>query len=141
MPSDRPIAPSTLSIKDLPWQISWDKAKCTLCGSCTAVCPVNAIELGVFRKRSLQVSLAGPAEPSSSFGTWYGIRQKTDPAFKCVGCAMCSLVCPNDAIMPGRTDEADKLRFHINQGGAPRSRGGRRNVSTGVLDQIKFVRI
>jgi len=112
MPSDRPITPSSLSVKDLPWQISWDKDKCTLCGSCTAVCPVNAIELGVFRKRSLQLSLTGPGEPSSSFGTWHGIRQKTDPAAKCVGCAMCSLVCPNDAIVPMQSDEADKLRFH-----------------------------
>ena len=50
MQSERPITPSTLSVKDLPWQILWDKEKCTLCGKCTAVCPVNAIELGVFRK-------------------------------------------------------------------------------------------
>jgi len=141
MPSDRPIAPSSLSVKDLPWQITWDKDKCTLCGSCTAVCPVNAIELGVFRKRTLQVSLTRPEENASAFGTWHGIRQKTDPAFKCVGCAMCSLVCPNDAILPLRTDEADKLQFHVNQGGVAPSRGGRRNISTGVLDQIKFIRI
>ncbi len=141
MPSDRPIAPSSLSVKDLPWQISWDKDKCTLCGSCTAVCPVNAIELGVFRKRALQVSLIQPEKNTSSFGTWHGIRQKTDPASKCVGCAMCSLVCPNDAIMPLRSDETDKLQFHTNQGGVARSRGGRRNISAGVLDQIKFIRI
>ena len=141
MPSVRPITPSTLSIKDLPWQIAWDKDKCTLCGSCTAVCPVNAIELGVFRKRSIEVSLSPSQENNSSFGTWYGIRQKTDPAFKCVGCAMCTLVCPNDAIVPCRSDEADKLRFHINQGGVPRSRGGRRNLAAGLLDQIKFIRI
>ncbi len=141
MPSDRPIAPSSLSVKDLPWQISWDKDKCTLCGSCTAVCPVNAIELGVFRKRALRVSLTRPEETASSFGTWHGIRQKTNPAAKCVGCAMCSLVCPNDAILPLRADETDKLRFHINQGGVARSRGGRRNISKGILDQIKFIRI
>jgi ferredoxin len=51
------ITPSTLSVKDLPWQILWHKDKCTLCGRCTAVCPVNAIELGVFRKRRITVSL------------------------------------------------------------------------------------
>ncbi|MEZ4577445.1 MAG: 4Fe-4S binding protein [Desulfobacterales bacterium] len=53
MPSNRPITPSSLNLKDLPWQIQWNKDKCTLCGSCTAVCPVNAIELGVFRKRTV----------------------------------------------------------------------------------------
>jgi glutamate synthase (NADPH/NADH) large chain len=135
------ISPSTLSVKDLPWQILWHKDKCTLCGRCTAVCPVNAIELGVFRKRRIKVSLEPQGNPSSGFDVYHGIRQKTDPAYACVGCATCSLVCPNDAIFPMRSDEADKLRFHINSGGQPRSRGGRRNVSGGILDQIKFIRI
>ena len=135
------ITPSTLSVKDLPWQILWHKDKCTLCGRCTAVCPVNAIELGVFRKRRIKVSIEPQGNPSSGFDVYHGIRQKTDPAYACVGCATCSLVCPNDAIFPMRSDEADKLRFHINSGGQPRSRGGRRNVSGGILDQIKFIRI
>ena len=141
MPSNRPIEPSTLSVKDLPWQILWSKDKCTLCGSCTAVCPVNAIELGTFRKRRLHVSLDTETPSESTFDTYFGIRQKTDPAYHCVGCAMCSLVCPNDAITPARSDEIDKLRFHINRGGQPRRRGGRRNVPGGVLDRIKFIRI
>ena len=135
------ITPSTLSVKDLPWQILWQKDKCTLCGRCTAVCPVNAIELGVFRKRRIKVSLEPQGNPSSSFDVYHGIRQKTDPAYACVGCATCNLVCPNDAIIPARSDEADKLRYHINRGGQPRSRGGRRNVPGGLLDQIKFIRI
>ena len=135
------ITPSTLSVKDLPWQILWHKDKCSLCGRCTAVCPVNAIELGVFRKRRIRVDLQNPANQSSGFDVYHGIRQKTDPAYACVGCATCSLVCPNDAIFPMRSDEADKLRFHINRGGQPRSRGGRRNVAGGILDQIKFIRI
>ncbi len=54
---------------------------------------------------------------------------------------MCSMVCPNDAIMAYRSEEADKLRFHINRGGQPRRRGGRRNVPGGILDRIKFIRI
>jgi glutamate synthase (NADPH/NADH) large chain len=37
--------------------------------------------------------------------------------------------------------ETDKLRFHINQGGVPRRRGGRRNDPRNVLDEIKFIRI
>jgi glutamate synthase (NADPH/NADH) large chain len=141
MLADRPVTPSTLSVKDLPWQIAWDKEKCALCGRCTAVCPVQAIEPAVFRKRLISPSL-DPKRPSdATFSTYYGIRQKTDPAHRCVGCAMCSLVCPNDAIIPLRGDETDKLRFHINSGGQPRNRGGRRNVPGGILDRIKFTRI
>ena len=141
MSSNRPIAPSTLSVKDLPWQIIWDKDKCTLCGKCTAVCPVNAIELGVFRKRTIETSMGLENKSSNAFKIYYGIRQKTDPAYSCVGCAMCNLVCPNDAIIPAKSDEADKLRFHINQGGQPRRRGGRRSVPGSLLDMIKFIRI
>jgi glutamate synthase (NADPH/NADH) large chain len=141
MLSDRPIAPSTLSVKDLPWQIVWHKDKCTLCGRCTAVCPVHAIEPAAFRMRALTASLTPGRAPSNSYQVYHGIRQRTDPAYACVGCATCSLVCPNDAIAPMRSDEADKLRFHVNRGGQPRSRGGRRNVPGGILDQIKFIRI
>ena len=141
MPSNRPITPSSLSIKDLPWQIHWNKDKCTLCGSCTAVCPVNAIELGVFRKRSVETALGINSSSSSVFKVYQGIRQKTDPAYSCIGCAMCTQVCPNDAIMPMKSDEVGKLAYHINQGGQPRRRGGRRNVPGGLLDQIKFIRI
>ena len=140
MESERPISPSTLSVKDLPWQILWDKAKCTLCGKCTAVCPVNAIELGVFRKRLLEPPSDLTQTPSTIYKSYYGIRQKTDPAYKCIGCAMCTMVCPNDAIIPCRSDEADKLRFHVDQGGQPRRRGGRRNVPGGILDRLKFIR-
>ncbi|WP_028323911.1 glutamate synthase-related protein [Desulfatirhabdium butyrativorans] len=141
MPSNIPIGPSTLSTFDLPWQILWDKDRCTLCGQCTAVCPVHAIELGVFRKRTVDPAWGSGSKPSTSFSLYYGIRQKTAPANACVGCAMCTLVCPNDAIRPLRAEEDDKLRFHRNQGGQARNRGGRRNVPGTVLDRIKFIRI
>jgi len=141
MSSNRPITPSTLSVKDLPWQIVWNMDRCTLCGKCTAVCPVKAIELGVFRKREVKSSFGLNIKTDTSFKIYYGIRQKTDPEHYCIGCAMCNLVCPNDAISPFRSDEADKLKYHINQGGQSRRRGGRRNVSSSLLDQIKFIRI
>jgi len=141
MSSNGSIVPSTLSVKDLPWQIHWDKDRCTLCGRCTAVCPVNAIELGVHRKRSVPTPMGIAEKPASTFEIFYSVRQRTDPAYACVGCATCTMVCPNDCIMPFRSDEADKLRYHINRGGQPRRRGGRRNAPRGILDRIKFIRI
>ncbi|HIJ77616.1 MAG TPA: 4Fe-4S binding protein [Deltaproteobacteria bacterium] len=149
MLSNGTLIPSSLSVKDLLWQVQWDKEKCTLCGRCTAVCPIQAIELGAHRKRTIQIpSLAeiGPSTTSSNvYQVYHGIRQKTDPAYACIGCAMCNLVCPNGAIIPLRSDEIDKQRYHINRGGHARSRGGRRNVpdflNLGTLDRIKFVRI
>jgi glutamate synthase (NADPH/NADH) large chain len=124
MSSDGRIVPSSLSLKDLPWQIHWEKDRCTLCGRCTAVCPVHAIELGVHRKRIVHGPVGLNKAPSNVYQVYYGIRQKTDPAYACMGCAMCSLVCPNDCIIPYRSDEADKLKYHINRGGAaPEARG------------------
>ena len=135
------LHPSTLSTKDLHWRILWSKEKCTLCGRCTAVCPVQAIELGVHRKRAVNVSLGIKETPATAFTVYHGIDQRTDAAYACIGCAMCNLVCPNEAIIPVHNDEIDKQRFHINTGGVPRRRGGRRNSPGSLLDQIKFVRI
>ncbi len=141
MLSNGRITPSQLNLKDLPWQLLWNKEKCALCGSCTAVCPVRTLELGVFRKRTIAADIHVHQASSSDFSVYHGIRQKTVPENACIGCGMCSMVCPNDAIMPMRNDETDKLIYHINQGGAPRRRGGRRNVPGGILDRIKFIRI
>jgi glutamate synthase (NADPH/NADH) large chain len=135
------ITPSTLSRTDLPWQIDWSADRCTLCGRCTAVCPVRAIELGVHRKRVVQVGVGLAEKPGNVFSVYHGVRQKTDPAHACIGCGMCDLVCPNGAIRPVRGGEPDKLRFHNNAGGVPRRRGGRRNDPRSLLDEIKFIRI
>jgi glutamate synthase (NADPH/NADH) large chain len=103
----------------------------------------------VHGKRSIQIpSLAqiGPSTTSSNvYQVYHGIRQKTDPAYVCTGCGMCNLVCPNGAIIAVRSEEIDKQRFHVNGGGQPRRRGGRRNSpdaqNLGTLDRIKFTRI
>ncbi len=141
MLTERPVTPSTLGVKDLPWQIEWDKDLCTQCGRCTSVCPVNAIELGVFRKREIKTPAGLRTKAENEYSIFYGIRQKTDPAYACIGCSMCNTVCPNNAIGPKRDDGSNTLKFHNDRGGQPRTRGGRRNSGESLLDQIKFMRI
>jgi glutamate synthase (NADPH) large chain len=135
------LHPSALSVRDLIWRILWDKEKCTLCGKCTAVCPVRAIEIGVHRKRTVDIPIGLQTKPANVYQVYHGIDQVADPAHSCIGCGMCTYVCPNSAIFAARNDEIDKLRFHLNQGGEPRRRGGRRNDPGSILDRFKFVRI
>jgi glutamate synthase (NADPH/NADH) large chain len=135
------ITPSTLSVKDLPWQILWHKDKCTLCGRCTAVCPVNAIELGVFRKRRIRFPWSPRAtRPAVSRSTTAFARKpiRPMPAWAAPPAVWSAPMMPS---FPCTRTKADKLRYHINRGGQPRSRGGRRNAPGGILDQIKFIRI
>ena len=141
MSSNRSLEPSALSLNDLPWQIEYNNDRCTLCGQCTAVCPVKAISLHPFQKRIIKTSVAKNAQHSNSYDTFYGIRQETRVENACIGCAMCTFVCPNDAIRPKKNPGLDRIKFHINQHGVPRRRGGRRNASGSVLDRIKFTRI
>ena len=135
------LHPSALSVRDLIWRILWDKEKCTLCGKCTAVCPVRAIEIGVHRKRTVDIPIGLQTKPANVYQVYHGIDQVADPTHSCIGCGMCTYVCPNSAIFAARNDEIDKLRFHLNQGGEPRRRGGRRNDPGSILDRFKFVRI
>ncbi|MGE4552539.1 MAG: glutamate synthase-related protein [Desulfovibrionaceae bacterium] len=136
------ISPTTLSVKDLPWQVAWNKDLCTLCGRCCTVCPVQAIELGVFRKRTVVTEPGLAKRPRNEHSIFYGVRQKTEPANACIGCGMCNMICPNGAIRPvSEHDSSTTLKFQRNQNGQPRTRGGRRNDTGSVLDQVKFIRI
>ena len=129
-----------LSLNDLPYVIHWNENQCTRCGRCTAVCPTRAIEPGVFEKRLVEST--GPVPlPTTVRKVVSGIRQVTDIKRRCIGCATCRLVCPNDAIRP-EFNPANKFAWHINQGGDPYKRGGRRNdPGTSTLDRLKFTRI
>ena len=44
-------SPSSLTYHDLPWIIEHREDRCTLCGRCTSVCPVEAIYLTYRRQR------------------------------------------------------------------------------------------
>ncbi len=129
-----------ISLKELPYIISWDSSKCTRCGKCTAVCPTKAIEPGVFVQRLVESEGPFPT-PATVRKVFHGIKQVADVDRWCTGCATCSMVCPNDAIFP-EFNPYNKFLIHKNRGGMPYRRGGRRNdpdVST--LDKLKFTRI
>ncbi len=136
-----PSTPSSLTPNDLPWIIKHNEERCTLCGRCTSVCPVGAIKLSYMRKRMPRIVL-NSSERGSSYKTFVGIRQRTDPAHRCVGCGSCSMVCPNEAITPTPNSNDDRYRFQSAQKGEPVKRGGRRNVpGASLLDRIIFNRI
>ncbi len=128
------------SLKEFPYIVRWKDHRCTRCGRCTAVCPVKAITPAVKVKRAV-VSEGDTPTPVVSRRITQVVEQVTDMEHYCVGCATCSLVCPNDAIEP-EWNPYNKFIFHKNKGGEGYKRGGRRNdpfIST--LDRLKFTRI
>jgi len=135
------VGPGSLGYTDLPWIIQHREDRCTLCGRCTAVCPKEAIYLAYRRQRMPKLDVLKKSR-GNEYRTFVGIRQKTNMANACIGCSMCTMVCPNEAIMPvPNTNEHRTLFFH-NQKGQPQTRGGRRNVSgPNLLDRIMFDRI
>ncbi len=136
-----PATPGSLTPGDLPWVIEHREDRCTLCGRCTAVCPVGAIKLTYMRQRMPKLVLSS-SERGSSFRTFVGIRQKTEIKNRCIGCGTCEMVCPNAAIKPVPNTMSDRFKFQSTVGGEAEKRGGRRNVpGPNLLDKIIFNRI
>lgn len=135
------VAPGSLTCIDFPWIIEHREDRCTLCGNCTAVCPKGAIRLAYMRQRLPKLDILS-SKRGSEYRTFTGIRQETCMANACIGCGMCEMVCPNEAIKPVPNDNEHRTLFFNNQKGEPQKRGGRRNVSgPNLLDRIVFNRI
>ncbi|GAB5047394.1 glutamate synthase-related protein [Thermodesulfovibrio sp. TK110] len=129
-----------LTLKEFPYIIRWREDRCKRCGQCTAVCPQGAIRPAVKYMRVIESSGDTP-KPRPVRRIVHVIEQVNDIEHYCTGCAMCSLVCPNNAIEPEYNPQ-NKFLFYKNRGGEGYKRGGRRNdpgVST--LDRLKFTRI
>jgi glutamate synthase (NADPH/NADH) large chain len=135
-----PSDPGSLTPNDLPWIIEHNEDRCTLCGKCASVCPVNTLKLTYMRKRMPKIVLSSP-ERGSSYKTFVGIRQNTDVGRRCIGCGSCAMVCPNEAIHPTH-NKTDRYRFQNTKNGESPKRGGRRNEpGPSLLDKISFNRI
>lgn len=136
-----PSNPSSLTANDFPWIIEHREDRCTLCGRCTSVCPVDAIKLQYMRKRLPKMVLKAE-ERGNTYQSFVGIRQKTDIARRCIGCGACASVCPNEAIKPVLNQTSDRLKFFTSPKGDAWKRGGRRNeTGSSLLDRIVFDRI
>lgn len=136
-----PVTPSSLTYSDLPWIIEHREDRCTLCGKCTSICPKGAIKLTYRRQRMPKLDVFSKKR-SNDYRTFTGIRQEVSMANACIGCGMCSMVCPNEAIRPTVNDNENRTLFMHNQKGEPYKRGGRRNTSgPTLLDRIVFDRI
>ncbi len=129
-----------LTLKDFPYIINWSDSRCKRCGRCTAVCPVRAISPDVV-VRSQVTSEGVVPEPTKQRSVVQVVKQSNEVNQYCVGCATCSLVCPNDAIAP-EFNPNHRLLFFKNKGGDSYKRGGRRNdPSLSTIEQLKFTRI
>ena len=134
------VNPRSLTYHDLPWVVQHREDRCTLCGRCTSVCPTEAIYL-TYRRQRMPKMVLQASERGSSFRTFVGIRQRTDLGHRCIGCGMCAMACPNEAIGPQPNSNDERAKFLDTAKGEPAKRGGRRNVRDTLLDRIIFNRI
>jgi glutamate synthase (NADPH/NADH) large chain len=129
-----------LSLREFPYIVRWRDDRCKRCGSCTAVCPVKAIEPTVKVQRIIQSEGPVPT-PTAVRRIVHVVEQVSDMERYCTGCGACTLVCPNEAIEPEYNPQNKFMHFK-NRGGEGYKRGGRRNdPSISTLDRLKFTRI
>jgi glutamate synthase (NADPH/NADH) large chain len=139
MQPDRPITPSTLSVKDLPWQISGQ-------GQMYPVRPLHGglpgqrHRTGGVPQTAVETVSLDLGAPCQVLRLYYGIRQKTDPAYACVGCAMCSWSAPTMPSFPCAATRRTNCASYQPRRPAPQ-RGRAAQRAGGILDQIKFIRI
>jgi glutamate synthase (NADPH/NADH) large chain len=131
-----------LSRDDLDWLIDYSTDRCTMCGSCVAACPFEAIDAGIEKRRKVISDHLTP-EPKVEFKAIPVIRQKVDVYKFCRGCGVCERVCPNTAIKPVRNEDSRFAIKYRSMLADPYKRGGRANLSTGerTLDKIRVGRI
>lgn len=134
------VGNQVLSVKDFPYIVRWNDERCKRCGYCVAVCPNGAIVPAPKLVRVVESEGSSP-KPVVRAKVIHVIEQVRKIENYCTGCGMCEIVCPNHAIEPFFNPQ-NKFYHHINQGGEPLRRGGRRNdPSPSTLDRIKFTRI
>ena len=136
------IDTTSISKSDLKWQIEHNQEKCTLCGRCAAVCTMGAIKADVQKRRKV-VSCGDFPTPQVSETAVPVIKQIVTSSKNCVGCELCTKVCPNEAIRPVFNEQNRmNVKYRALNAESPK-RGGRTNLHTEgrTLDKIKIGRI
>jgi Fe-S-cluster-containing hydrogenase component 2 len=88
---DRPIVPSSLNIKDLPWQIQWSKDKCALSGKRPSAAPRQVIDID-------RVSMAYYDPRITVFDDMDQCGSQCSSCGQCRDCGICVAICPETAI-------------------------------------------
>lgn len=136
------IKANDISKDDLMWQIEYNPNRCTLCGSCVAACTFGAIGVSIEKRKKIYSEGSVPT-PKTKMIAEPVIKQIVKTNQNCVGCGICSRVCPNEAIKPVYNNvNRVNVKYRSENADSPK-RGGRTNLHTEgrTLDKIKIGRI